>query len=848
MFLCLKRLELFLMALLLPFAAHSQVQNLTCEGLKNPLGIETLTPHFSWQNVLRHRNQRQKAYQIQVSTDSLSLAKDVADLWDSGQVESEEQIMVEYEGKPLNERQLCYWRVRTWDEKGRCTAWSGIERFAVGIMSGMQGEYVGLSDEDKLCPAPMLRKNVRVAKNGNDIVFAHVNSLGYHEFFVNGERVGDEVLQPAVSQLEKHSLIVTYDITPYIHDGDNEIMLWIGQGWNRQNVFPVQYDGPMAKAEICGLSQGKWQTLAVTDASWQASPSGYSYTGTWLPLQFGGERYDANVKPEWRQASVFPVAEMRATPQQFEGNHVIDSVTPVSVARQADGSLLLDFGRVMTGWLRVSFDGLAKGNEVRMEYADHIAEGGTFECQGESDIYVAKGEKGETFRNRFHYHAFRYVRVTGAGELDAIALQISALNVKNSATFECSDEKLNAIHDLVKYTLTCLTYSGYMVDCPHLERMGYGGDGNSSTMTLQTIFDVRSTYYNWMTAWGESIGEDGDLAYVAPSFPTGGGPYWCGFIIKAPWRTYQNYGDRRLIERHYDQMKSWLHFIGKQTRFGSDLLKPWPDTKKRMWFLGDWLAPKGVDIKGESVVFVSNCFICECLMDMAQMALLLGYSKDFDTCFGWYYRLKAVIINNFYHPESHTYANGTPLDQSYALLLEFPEDGEVEKVTEQLLNDCHGKYKNHIAVGLVGVPIFTEWAIKNKQADLMATLMRQTDYPGYLDMIANGATATWESWDGERSHVHNCYNGIGTWFYQAVAGIRPDEYAYGYNHFYIDPQEINGVSWVKASKPTPYGDICIEKKGGKLKVTIPVGTTATLFPGTPHERDLGAGIWKIGAN
>lgn len=832
-----------LMVLLLTNVADAQVQNLSCEGLSNPLGIETTTPHFSWQNVLTHRNQKQTAYQIQISSDKHLLETGVADLWDSGKVLSDEQVFVEYKGKKLKERQLCYWRVRTWDEKGRCTEWSGIERFVVGILSGMQCEYVGLSDDGKLSPAPMLRKNVSVNRNENDVVFAHVNSLGYHELYVNGKRVGDEVLQPAVSQLEKHSYIVTYDITPYIHDGNNEIMLWIGQGWNRQNVFPTQYDGPMAKAEICELSHGKWQILSKTDASWQVSPGGYSYTGTWLPLQFGGERFDANVKPEWKQVSVFPVAEMHATPQQFEGNRIIDSVSPVSAVKQDDGSVLLDFGRVVTGWLQVSFDGLSRGDEVLMEYADHIVKGSSFECQGESDVYVAKGEDGESFRNCFHYHAFRYVRVIGAEVKEAKALQISGIDVDNSATFECSDNRLNAIHDLVKYTLTNLAHSGYMVDCPHLERMGYGGDGNSSTMTLQTMFDVRSTYCNWLRAWAESMDEDGSLAYVAPSFPTGGGPYWSGFIIKAPWRTYLNYGDRRLIDLYYDNMKRWLDYIEKNSSKG--LLEPWPDTKKRMWFLGDWLAPEGVDIKGESVVFVSNCFIRECLRDMMNIALLLGKSNDFDRYFGWYVRLKYAIKDRFYHPETHTYANGTPLDQCYALLVDLPDDDEVEKVTEQLLKDCRGKYKSHIAVGLMGVPVFTEWAIKNRQVDLMAEILRQPDYPGYLDMIANGATATWESWDGERSHVHNCYNGIGTWFYQAVAGIRPDEYQPGYRHFYIDPQEVEGVSWFKVTKPTLYGDIRVEKKGKKMTVTVPVGTTATVFPGTPRECELGAGKWTI---
>ena len=444
-----------------------------------------------------------------------------------------------------------------------------------------------------------------------------------------------------------------------------------------------------------------------------------------------------------------------------------------------------------------------------------------------------------------HLHSFRYVRIKGVGDgkFFPMALQISAVDPKEGATFECSDPRLNAIHDMVKYTLSCLTFSGYMVDCPHLERMGYGGDGNSSTMTLQTIYDVRSTYYNWLSAWADAMDSTGSLPYVAPAFPTGGGPYWSGFIVKAPWRTYLNYGDRTLIDRHYEQMKRWLRYVERYSPDG--LLQPWPD-EGRMWFLGDWLAPKGIDVKGESALFVSNCFISECLADMVRMARLTGNDDDAQYYDTRRQRLLKDIHRTFYHPETHTYANGTPIDLAYSLLANIVPDSLTRTaVTERLIADSYDKYNAHIAVGLMGVPIFTEWAIKERQTDLVATILRQPDYPGYLNMINNGATTTWESWDGERSHIHNCYNGIGIWFYQALAGIRPDPEQPGYKHFFVDPQPCEGITWVRATKPTLFGTIHVDIEGNRMKVTVPSGTMATLFPGTDVERTLPAGEWTV---
>lgn len=710
----------------------------------------------------------------------------------------------------------------------------------------VRAQYLACSTDSGYAETPMLRGHFNLS-HPTERVYAIVNSIGYHQLYLNGKPVGDRVMQPAVSQLDKHSLSVTYNIGPYLRDGENEIVLWLGQGWGRIYKMPA-----MAQAVVYRDAGYRIDTLLVTDSTWQASPSTYSYTGSWQPLQFGGERYDARVKPTWRPVTVVRLEGMRVTPQEFAGNRIVDTVRMQAAERQADGSLLLDFGRVVTGWFVVRFvpmnssndddmlTGLDSGAVVTMEYLDHLE---AVPPHTETDTYISAGSGIDHFVNKFHTHSFRYVRIKGAGVVGALALQISAIDPKEGATFECSDPRLNAVHDMVKYTLSCLTFGGYMVDCPHLERMGYGGDGNSSTMTLQTLYDIRDTYRNWLSVWGDAMDSTGSLPYVAPAFPTGGGPYWSGFIVKAPWRTYLNYGDRTLIDRHYEQMKRWLGYVEQYSPDG--LLQPWPD-EGRMWFLGDWLAPKGIEVKGESALFVSNCFISECLADMERMARLTGHRRDARAFASRRKRLLADIHKAYFHPETHTYANGAPIDLAYALLADVVPDRQTRQAVEKrLISDCYGKYNAHIGVGLMGVPIFTEWAIQERQTNLMATILRQPDYPGYLYMIEQGATTTWESWDGDRSRVHNCYNGIGIWFYQALAGIRPDPEHPGYEHFFVDPQPCDGITWVKATKPTPFGTISVDIRDGQLHLTVPSGTSATLFPSTPQERTLPAGSWTV---
>ena len=327
---------------------------------------------------------------------------------------------------------------------GDCNAQGG-EFLSVRVDTAAKDEglFIGCVTEEGRAETPLFRRTVNVVANLKTTV--NVVSLGYHELYVNGKKVGDRVLQPAVSQLDRRALEVSYEITPYLHDGDNEIVLWIGQGWGR-----IYGKEAAVKAEIV---QGG-HIVAVTDGSWETAPSGYSYTGSWQPLQFGGERYDARVKPEWRPATVVDAGKILVSRQEFEGNRIIDTVAPVWLFPTGEGEVTIDFGRVVTGWFQAEFGTMDAGHEVSMDYLDHRE---AEPPHTERDVYVAKGRGEERFTNRFHYHAFRYVRVKGGEVKRARALQISALDDETAATFECSDPRLNAVHDLVKNTLKCLT-------------------------------------------------------------------------------------------------------------------------------------------------------------------------------------------------------------------------------------------------------------------------------------------------------------------------------------------------------------------------------------------------------
>ncbi|WP_433900967.1 family 78 glycoside hydrolase catalytic domain [Sphingobacterium puteale] len=821
-----------------------KLYDLRCENLINPNALDNTSPHFSWKIKSPRREMRQQFYEIQVASDSITLLENrQADFWQSNKIASDASVMVPYAGKPLASRSLCYWRVRIWSNQGEQSDWSDIQRFGIGLLKDqpMQGEYIGL----KGVHSPLLRKNFHL--DAVALFFLHINSLGYYEVYINGKKVGSDVLSPAVSHLNNRSLINTYDVSGYLRKGENSIVLWLGTGWYKKTTgFNVAFDGALVRAQLDIRNTGHWQTKLVSDSSWEGSVTGYADTGPWQALQFGGERVQASRNPtdmdaialnhrSWSPVSTIALPDIQASPQMTEPNRIQATYRPISIKQLRDSTWLIDMGKTLNGWFELDMKDLKSDQIVVFDYSDALDSAGNFMQQGQRDSYMALGLHRETFRNKFNHHAFQYIKISNLGHRPKkkdVKAHLIHTNFRQTSTFLCSDPDLNAIHTMVQYTMRCLSFSGYMVDCPHLERAGYGGDGNSSTNTLQTMFASSPLFVNWLQAWSDSMREGGSLPHVAPNPGAGGGgPYWCSFFIMASWRTYVNYQDPRLIQRHYSAMKQWLSYVERYSRDG--LLTRWPDTKYRDWFLGDWLAPAGVDAgAARSVDLISNCVVSECLATMEKIATVLRLPQEAQDFAKRKEKLDALIHQVFFNKETNQYATGSQLDMSYPMLLGITPKASYAKVKQQLLKESTEKYNNHIAVGLVGVPILTQWATDNNTVDFMYTMLKQRDYPGYLFMLDHGASTTWEYWSGERSRIHNCYNGIGTWFYQAIGGIRVDENQPGYKHILITPQIPKGLTWAKTAIETPYGEVkvdwSIKKHKLKLDITLPVGSTATV--------------------
>ncbi len=834
-------------------------EQLLCEAKENPIGLATAQPRFSWKNAFHANNSRQTAYQILVASSPELLGKETADLWNSGKVSDKTSIWVPYEGKALQSRSMGYWQVRVWDQNDTPSDWSDVQHFTVGLLEprDWQGEYIAMDSYDSAAQSPFFRKTFSLDET-YDRLFFHVNSLGYHELYINNRRVGDAVLAPAESQYDKRSFSLSYDVTPYLKKGRNAVVLWLGYGWYR-HFKGRAHEGPLVKAQLDGLNDGQWHTLLQTDDSWKTHISEYSILDN---LKFGGEILNTNhILPDvadpdlddsdWQQATAIEVYDHLVTPQVVERNRYQETIRPQKITRPDNDMVFIDMGKNLTGHLTIEFPALPKGHRVTIQYADHLPTQNRelFELQSwdpeytleerendrfdrQMDQYISSGEAG-TFTNKFNYRAFRYVRLLNMPQdidKQSISARLIHTDFREAAGFSCSEPLLNQIHDLFGYTLKCLTLGGKTVDCPHYERLGYGGDGNASTVTAHTLFDLSPLYTTWLTHWADCNQPDGDMPHTAPTFwSSGGGPYWCAFIIKASWQTWLNYGDKRVLETFYPVMLNWLKYVDKHSP--NVLLEPWPNTENRNWYLGDWATPNGIDqTDPRSVGVVTNCAIVDSYDKLIKIARVLNRDSDAEKFIAKKATLSRAIHEAFYNPESATYGTGVQVDLAYPLILGVVPDSLEDKVTQSLIDETLENRNGHLATGLVGLPVLTHWATTRETPDLMHEMMTKQTYPGYGFMLEHGATTVWEHWHGHRSRIHNCYNAPGSWFYQAIGGIRPLEEYPGYEQFLLAPRPPGALTWAKVFKETPYGTIRVDwqkQDGGmNMQVTVPTGSTA----------------------
>jgi len=839
--------------------ARLRVVRVTCEYLVNPRGIDVVRPRLSWTLRSQQRGQEQAAYRILVSTTPERLAADQGDLWDSGRVASEQSVHVKYAGRPLRSRMRCYWKVKVWDRDGRASNWSEPAQWSMGLLApdDWQAEWVGhpqANGSPQDLSSLWLRKTFTLGSRAKRAT-VYVSSIGYHELYVNGTRIGDYVLSPAVSDYRQRALYLTLDVTSQLKPGRNVIAVWLGRGWAAHRAYHLKH-GPLALVQLEVALENGPSVSIVTDATWKAHATPITCLGDWRWNHYGGERYDGRLEligwntaavddASWASARVYDPPVRFLSAQMVEPDRIVETIRPVGVREVAPHAYVVDMGRNFSGWFEMRVQG-PRGRTIRFDYSDRPVQRPGTRSFNQWDEYILRGDGDEVFRNRFNYHGFRWVTVTGLDqkpELDAIRGYLIHSDYARAGLFACSNKLLNRIYEAVLWTYRCLSLGGYVVDCPHRERYGYGAEGQVAIESALYNFHQGALFTKWLRDWRDvQDPRTGEVPHTAPTYVGGGGPAWGGIIVTLPWQMYRHYGDRRILETGYPAMQGYLRWLDTKTR--DHILQPWGGE----WdFLGDWVAPgrnrePPIAWSPEPLrKLFNNCYLIHLLELTAKTADVLGRRADAAGYREKAQRMRRAVHAAFFDEKTNLYVNGEQPYLAFPLLVGMVPEPLQSKVMANLERAITIRRRGHVNSGVLGTWFLLKCLVERDRNDLVFRIVSHETYPGWGFMLRQGATTLWERWDGAESRIHTSFLSVGSWFTEGVAGIRPDEQRPGFKHFFVRPALVGNLRWARAQYESIHGTIVsdwrLDGSRFRLVVEAPPGTTASVrvptVPGKP---------------
>ncbi|MDR0394913.1 MAG: glycoside hydrolase family 78 protein [Tannerella sp.] len=864
----------------------------TCEYRIDPSVVDVLQPRLSWVNEAVDpgvRGQKQTAWQIRVASSPEKLIAGDADLWDSGKQLSEESNLLKYNGQALRSMQDCRWQVRVWDADDRPSAWSEMGYWGMGLLkpsewiatwigAPWQGEEAREDLEGRPhAPAPLLRKKFRLDKKVV-LAKAFVTGLGYFEFYVNGKKVGDDVLSPNQTNYGKREgldktnipvddkfrayrvLYMGYDITSLLSRGENVIGAIIGNGFYNPVInWTKAYGSPRFIGQVHITYDDGTQEVIGTDRTWEAQRSPILLNGV-----YAGEVYDGRKEiDDWAGSGSWEPVVLRKAPegimsaQTSPSDRVMEKLPPVTITASDDGSYEVDFGREISGWVRLTDLNGPAGDTVEIKYLSESPNNGVHK-------YIMNGSGAESHAPRFTWYVFRKIRVMNYPGLltsDRLTAEAVYSNLGMTGRFECSNNLFNRINRIWQHSLTDNVHGGVMSDCPHRERSAYTGDGQVACVTVMHNFDAAAFYTKWIRDIADAQNtETGYVPNGAPWQPgCGGGVAWGAAMNIMPWEFYVHYGDKDMLLRNYEAMKEQVRYmLTWRTPEGTMFAKAPKGREPVYWMnLGDWCPP----YEYPSDELVHTFYMWRCMDFTARAAKALGKTEDEKKYNRMAEEVKQAFHKKFYDPGKTSY--GDCGGNIFALKMGVAEKYR-KPVLEALQREIAAR-DGHLNTGIFGTQFFFEVLAENGLSNLAYTAMNKRDYPSFGHWIAQGATTTWEQWNGKNSRNHPMFGGSLTWFYRKLAGLSADEASPGYKHLIIRPVIPDSLSYASYATRTPYGEASVawrrDHAGFDLQAVIPIGSTATVYipcnsvsnmteSGIPVQNDKVKGVtdkgWKDG--
>jgi len=857
--------------------------DLRCEYRTNPLGIDNTVPRLSWKLIdsKSTRGQKQIAFQVLVATTAQNLDKNIGDLWDSGKTNTDTSVNVNYQGKTLSSEQECYWKVRVWDAMGKVSDWSTNAHFSIGLLTNedWKGQWIYKKDQNKK-DQNWYRKNFTLDENPKS-AFIYVASFGYHEVYVNGQKVSTAVMNPVYSHMKKRLPYLTYDIKDFLTKGKNVIGIWHAAGWARWGRMVDYYDPPFVFKAQATIKLTDSNLIVETNDSWKSKKSYSSYIGPWDIKDFGGEIIDERLREDnwnatdyndssWPNAVVFdnnlakevgianvdlgdiganvvpstdanaPTSKITATlsAQMVEPQVKYKEVKPIGVEKNKAGNYVIDMGQNYTGYFEMNLFNGKEGDTITFEIADHKEVTSTW--QQKSQYVFDKTGKGH-FTNRFNLAGGRWITVYGIHykpDLKDIKGFVITNDRKQISQFNSSSALLNSIYKTNLNTYIANTIDGILVDCPHRERRGWG-EVTVAAMYGDAFPNFESGAYmsQYAQLLQDSQAEDGKMRAVV----NGDDFQFLMWMANSPitiWESYRMLKDEKILKNNYDSMTKWMHWLYQHSNFDTGgSLKIGKQSTLEFPGLGDWCTPRGnfwTSSNSPESAHFNNCVYAFMLETATNIAKTLDKKEDVAVFTKRLQVQQNATHQNLYDVKTGKYGEGHQVNQAFALISGVTPESEKQKVYDNLVDQVLYKFP-YYDTGSSGQALYTRYFTEyGERMDLIYELLKDKRHPSYGYFLEQGKTVWPERWSATgNSQIHTCYTGIGGYFIKGFGGIRPDSEKFGMQHFIVKPAPVGDLTFANTSHQSMYGTIVVnwkkEKKGATIKVEVPVNTNAKIY-------------------
>ncbi len=801
-----------------------KVTRLYCDHAVNPPAVDNRTPTLSWIMSSTRRGTRQSAYRILVSRSPVSLRRGIGDLWDSGKLESDNSTDVVYGGAAQASGKRCYWQVRVWDELDRASPWSEPGHWQVGLLETSDWDAHWISaPTDVKAVAPLFRRDFSLSGNIKRAT-AYIYGLGWYELYLNGTKVGDQVLAPPNSRYDRVDLYDTFDVTRLLRQKGNAVGVMLGGGydstysqwgwrWQKSKRFILQIR--------IDLEDGSHREI-VSDRHWRSHEGPVTACGI-----YSGETYDARKElsgwstsgfndRDWSEAVDADPPGGLLVANTMPPLRVTQTISPVSIAEPRPGVFVVDMGQNFAGWAHIRMQG-QRGDSVRLHYSELIDSTGmldpwTNRRARATDIYIFKGNGLESYEPRFTYHGFRYVELTGPRKkptADMVEGRVVHADFESEGLFACSNSTLNRVAKNFRWSMVS-NFMSIPTDCPMRdERTPCAMDSRVYEEGAMYLFPMYRYYRKWL--------RDSRGGY--------GNPDWDGDQVLLPWRLYCCYGDTAILRENYSAMKTYVDSV----------------TRRTAGFIyhdgyGDWCAPNQGTWESyfSNVAAVNTALFFQCVETVGHAARILNDETAVTQYHALSDSIRLAYNAAFFHPEQSTYGRGSQTEDILPLALNIAPPDRKEKVAGHLVHTIVIGKDGHLDTGITGTRYIGDVLCDFGYGNLALQTLTQRTYPGFGHQIELGATTTWEQWysrGGMNSHNHAMFTGAAATLFSRFGGVQPVES--GFRRFIVRPAVFDSLEWAGVRIETVRGRVQSkwQRRGTTftLDVEVPVGAEAEVY-------------------